>query len=145
MKARRCPCAIVGIAIATLILISGGINSAATSIDSGLGSANTGVAGLITGGAATAGGGSNSSSGYVIGDQAAYDSAFNPMSSVAGASLPVAQMRYRNYYNMYKNHPTPTNLDRLAGAEAAILGSGGALPTNYPYVSAAAIQAGTAP
>lgn len=41
--------AIVGIAIAVLTLISGGINNAATAIDTQLSNSSTGVAGLIGG------------------------------------------------------------------------------------------------
>lgn len=45
--------AIVGIAIAVLTLISGGINNAAGAIDTQLSNSSTGVAGLITGASGT--------------------------------------------------------------------------------------------
>lgn len=105
--------AIVGIAIAVLTVVAGGIGDASSDINDDLGSAIT-LATLISGD----GGG-----GYVPTTQGVFDSGYNVQGS---ATTP--EDNYAILYSGYVDNPNEVTLDLLAGAEQQLIDSGGSIP-----------------
>jgi len=130
--------AIVGIAIAVLTVVSGGLNSASNEINGQLNSAGTSIAGLISGGSV----GGSTPAAYVIGNQGAYDAMYVGINRPAQAGITsTALVRYSQAYNSYVSNPNTVALDKLAGAEQALVDNGIGIPAGNQ--TAVAIQNGS--